>query len=552
MAFIPTPNLSLLVPDSTPTASGGVALKTNFTLIDTAVAAKAPITNPQFNGNVNVGGDIVVGGAGGGGGTIHLYDPANDDFDSISVNDGALNLPGAVNVAGYVEAQAYVSTAGGLSGASLNISGGSTLDGPLTLSSFGDAGTRLMVTDTSGALAPIAGNGVLVATTTPTPSLSFSTAPTIAGTNISGILKLTGGTLTGSLSGTSANFSSLTIGGLNVLTGTAANALYLSLTGGTLTGPLSGTTSTFTTSMESPLHIGGTTSGAALTLRSTTHATKGQINFGVGTNTLYQESTDTLQTGNLYAQGYCGLYGGTEISGGLTCYSDIYMDATSISGVYELDAYTATVSDTLYTTNIDASGLIKTSVPVGGGYVEKHAELSTGYDSSFGNYARMDLQGGDGYSVQINAYLNNAYSWDWRAGGGLVMGQTTLPGTYSLFLSNYYSVSIFNNVGGTVPPSDASSQLAALWIDRRTLLAYTTSGDDGSTRLQVNGSIRHTGALLAPNLSSSPTAPTTSQTTTYTKGGKYVIAYNDAGTTKYRYMDLTSTNATWTYTTTAP
>jgi hypothetical protein len=38
----------------------------------------------------------------------------------------------------------------------------------------------------------------------------------------------------------------------------------------------------------------------------------------------------------------------------------------------------------------------------------------------------------------------------------------------------------------------------------------------------------------------------------YFKGGKYVVAYNDAGVLKYRYIDLTSTNATWTYTTSAP
>ena len=38
----------------------------------------------------------------------------------------------------------------------------------------------------------------------------------------------------------------------------------------------------------------------------------------------------------------------------------------------------------------------------------------------------------------------------------------------------------------------------------------------------------------------------------YRKGSLYVIAYNDGGTTKYRYLDLTSTDAVWTYTTTAP
>lgn len=37
-----------------------------------------------------------------------------------------------------------------------------------------------------------------------------------------------------------------------------------------------------------------------------------------------------------------------------------------------------------------------------------------------------------------------------------------------------------------------------------------------------------------------------------TDNHKYVIAYNDNGTMKYRYLDMTSTNATWTYTTTTP
>jgi hypothetical protein len=36
------------------------------------------------------------------------------------------------------------------------------------------------------------------------------------------------------------------------------------------------------------------------------------------------------------------------------------------------------------------------------------------------------------------------------------------------------------------------------------------------------------------------------------KDDKFIIQYNHGGTLKYRYLDLTSTDATWTYTTTAP
>ena len=38
----------------------------------------------------------------------------------------------------------------------------------------------------------------------------------------------------------------------------------------------------------------------------------------------------------------------------------------------------------------------------------------------------------------------------------------------------------------------------------------------------------------------------------YTRNDKFIVAYRSGATTKYRYMDLTSTNANWTYTTTAP
>lgn len=38
----------------------------------------------------------------------------------------------------------------------------------------------------------------------------------------------------------------------------------------------------------------------------------------------------------------------------------------------------------------------------------------------------------------------------------------------------------------------------------------------------------------------------------YMKGDKFIIAFNDAGTMRYKYLDLTSTGVTWVHTTTAP
>lgn len=55
---------------------------------------------------------------------------------------------------------------------------------------------------------------------------------------------------------------------------------------------------------------------------------------------------------------------------------------------------------------------------------------------------------------------------------------------------------------------------------------------------------------MAANPAANPTSGAAARA--WMKGDKFIIAYNHGGTMKYRYLDLTSTDATWTYTTTAP
>lgn len=50
-----------------------------------------------------------------------------------------------------------------------------------------------------------------------------------------------------------------------------------------------------------------------------------------------------------------------------------------------------------------------------------------------------------------------------------------------------------------------------------------------------------------------PSNPTDgSEARTYVKGDKFIIQYNDGGTVRYKYLDLTGTGITWVHTTTAP
>jgi hypothetical protein len=62
-----------------------------------------------------------------------------------------------------------------------------------------------------------------------------------------------------------------------------------------------------------------------------------------------------------------------------------------------------------------------------------------------------------------------------------------------------------------------------------------------------------TGAMTLDEQASSPGNPTSgSQARVYMKADKLVLQYNDAGTVRYKYLDLTGTGVTWVHTTTAP
>lgn len=76
-----------------------------------------------------------------------------------------------------------------------------------------------------------------------------------------------------------------------------------------------------------------------------------------------------------------------------------------------------------------------------------------------------------------------------------------------------------------------------------TVIVGNAAGD--ATDIKGNITLRPQGAA--------PAAPSSSsEGNVYIKGGKLIIQYNDAGTTRYKYLDLTSTGVTWVHTTTAP
>lgn len=61
------------------------------------------------------------------------------------------------------------------------------------------------------------------------------------------------------------------------------------------------------------------------------------------------------------------------------------------------------------------------------------------------------------------------------------------------------------------------------------------------------------GSIWLSPVAANPADPaSSSETHFYLKGSKLIAQYNDAGTVRYKYLDLTGTGTTWTHTTVAP
>ncbi len=103
-----------------------------------------------------------------------------------------------------------------------------------------------------------------------------------------------------------------------------------------------------------------------------------------------------------------------------------------------------------------------------------------------------------------------------------------------------------------------------LWVDQtgRTVIGGETAvtgnaltvigSSDISSNLNVQGNGTF-GSHVKYKASSTPTTPANgTECNVYFKSNKLVIQYNDAGTTRYKYLDLNGTGVTWIHTTVAP
>ena len=72
-------------------------------------------------------------------------------------------------------------------------------------------------------------------------------------------------------------------------------------------------------------------------------------------------------------------------------------------------------------------------------------------------------------------------------------------------------------------------------------------GKDGKSGAYLDGH------LTLREVSGTPSSPASgTEGRMYIKGDKLIIVFNDGGTVRYKYLDLTGTGVTWVHTTTAP
>lgn len=99
---------------------------------------------------------------------------------------------------------------------------------------------------------------------------------------------------------------------------------------------------------------------------------------------------------------------------------------------------------------------------------------------------------------------------------------------------------------------DAYTVAVTNYVNALTLTVYYTTATE--TKL-LDAGTNHFDNVGAVNFYPIATPSNTAQSSdanVYVKGGKLVVQYNDAGTVRYKYLDLTGTGTSWTHSTSAP
>jgi hypothetical protein len=86
----------------------------------------------------------------------------------------------------------------------------------------------------------------------------------------------------------------------------------------------------------------------------------------------------------------------------------------------------------------------------------------------------------------------------------------------------------------------------------RKVLINTTTETNATAITVAPDADNHAAITLAESTANPATPTSAAEMRVYMKADKFVIQYNDGGTVRWKYLDLTGTGVTWTHTAVAP
>lgn len=144
--------------------------------------------------------------------------------------------------------------------------------------------------------------------------------------------------------------------------------------------------------------------------------------------------------------------------------------------------------------------------------------------------------GSDGVKQKINCNTNYGVGWVNQIGTTTRFNINTSFGGYLRYNSTITELidpSAYPHITYDVATSTTTNYMSPKILNDDTAITFNTG-------------------LKVKEVTNEPVVTQDNQAGWYVKNDKFVIVFNNGGTIKYRYLDLTSADATWTYTTTAP
>lgn len=249
----------------------------------------------------------------------------------------------------------------------------------------------------------------------------------------------------------------------------------------------------------------------------------------------------------------------------------IFSGYDGLTDLYAGVRLVSVIDGTVSAGNVPGAFYIETT-PVGGSLTERFRITNDGkmgintLNSSWIT-AQLNLVASSGLNFDVYKFEDSDASANFNY--KKARGDQTTPVNVQIgdYLMNFRALAYVNgtfynttSIRGTVTSIDAVNNRAGgdLFVFTRTsanevLQRRMTWGEDGLITVHNQNGRDNSGTILFQEKDTTPANPTSAtEVKMYMKDDKIIFQYNDAGTVRYKFLDLTGVGITWQHSTTAP